>query len=463
MKKPERQHAIELNAELRQKCFDEVTQTFTVEQAEIEASRCLNCKNAPCVSGCPVGVKIPDFISAIKSGNYIKAGEIINQTNNLPSICGRVCPQELQCEAKCVMGNVNKPVAIGNLERFIGDYALNGSKKSSIETKQTSIEAKLANKKVAVVGSGPSSLTIAGTLAKKGVRVTVFEAFHKAGGVLVYGIPEFRLPKKLVQAEIDKLVDLGVEICLNTVVGRTITMPELIENYDAIFLGTGAGLPMFLNIKGEGLNGVFSANEYLTRVNLMRAYEPESKTPVMRGKKVIVVGAGNVAMDSARTARRLGGEVTIVYRRSKTEMPARKEEIIHAEQEGINFELLTNPVEILGENSFVKSVKCERMTLGEPDERGRRKPIRLENSEFEIECDMVIIAVGTSPNPLLTNSFDELKTNSRGTLVVDDKLQTTVENIYAGGDVVTGSATVIKAMGAGKEVAENLIKKWLSE
>lgn len=451
MEKIERQKPLEVSPKERIKSFGEVSKGFTKELAMIEAKRCLGCKNAPCIKGCPVSVNIPGFIKEIINGNIDGAIDKIKENSNLPSICGRVCPQELQCESKCLRGKIDKPVAIGLLERFVGDSALENSKQEK--------EFKSNGKKVAIVGSGPAGLACATDLAKEGVEVTIFEAFHKAGGVLVYGIPEFRLPKSLVQKEIDNLLKLGVKLELNTVIGKTITMEELLDEFDAVFIGSGAGLPVFLNIEGENLNGVYSANEYLTRVNLMGAYKENSKTPIMKGKEVVVVGAGNVAMDSARTARRMGANVKLVYRRTEAEMPARNEEIAHAKEEGIEFHLLTNPVKINGKDGYVNSMTCVKMMLGEKDKSGRQSPVQIENSEFKLDCDMVIVAVGTRPNPMLSASFSSLETAPKGTLVVNEEdLRTTVSRVYAGGDAVTGSATVIKAMGAGKLASKSILK-----
>lgn len=442
----------EQDATIRSKNFDEVALGFDEKVAIDEASRCLNCKNAPCMKGCPVGVRIPEFLAKVREGKFSEAGEIIKSTNSLPSVCGRVCPQEEQCEKMCVRAKIDGAVSIGGVERFIGDYMLSlpSENKEVIKT----------GKKVAVVGSGPSGLTCAAQLAQKGVEVTVYEAFHKTGGVLVYGIPEFRLPKRLVGAEVDKLKEWGVKFELNTVVGKTITIDELLEQNDAVFIGSGAGLPMFMGIEGENLNGVLSANEYLTRINLMRAYESGSATPVQRGKNVAVIGAGNVAMDAARTALRMGAdEVTVIYRRGREEMPARAEEIKHAEQEGIKFRLLSNPVRILGENGKVNAIECVKMQLGEPDASGRRTPVAVENSEFILPADMVIVALGTSPNPLIKDSFDALETGKKGTLIVDESLMTSVDGVYAGGDAVTGAATVILAMGAGRKAAQSILDR----
>lgn len=442
--------------EVRAHNFKEVALGFDDETALAEAERCLNCKNAPCRKGCPVGVNIPGFIDCIKKGDLDKAVEILKGDNNLPAVCGRVCPQEEQCEKLCIRKNkLGGSVAIGGLERFVADYSIFRA------PKKPAGGIKLNGKTAAIVGSGPSGLTCAADLALAGFKVTVFEAFHKAGGVLVYGISEFRLPKALVQSEIDKLTELGVDIELNTIIGKTIMLDELAQDYDAVFIGTGAGLPTFLKIKGENLSGVYSANEYLTRVNLMKAYEDDSITPVYRGKNVVVVGAGNVAMDSVRTALRLGADnVYLVYRRGREEMPARAEEIHHAEEEGVQFRLLTNPIEIMGEKGLVTGIRCVQMELGEPDASGRRRPVPIEGSEFEIACDQVIIAVGTSPNPLIKNSCPELETSKHGTIMINEATgETSIEDVYAGGDAVTGAATVILAMGAGKLAAKSIIEK----
>lgn len=429
--------------EIRKRNFEEVNKGFDAETAVIEASRCLQCKDPRCRSGCPVNVNIPAFIREIKNRNFEKAREIITLDNNLPSICGRVCPQETQCESKCVLSRLGA-VAIGALERFAGDYILGG--------KSAALPEKIGFK-VAVVGAGPAGLSAAADLLKYGFDVTVFEAFHVAGGVLSYGIPEFRLPKRVVQAEIDSLKAMGAEIVTNAVIGKSYTLDDLKEKFDYVFLGTGAGLPSFMDIPGEGLNGVSSANEFLTRVNLMKAMDPDSITPVQRGKNVVVVGAGNVAMDAARTAMRLGADnVTVVYRRSREEMPARKEEIEHAEEEGIRFMLLTSPVEILGTDK-VEGMRVIKMRLTEPDERGRRRPVPVENSEFEIACDQVIMALGTSPNPILKRSAPDLETDAKGVIKVDGNGLTSIPRVYAGGDAATGAATVILAMSAGKRAA----------
>ncbi len=438
--------------EERIKNFREVALGYTPELALAEAERCLNCKNAPCMKGCPVGVHIPDFIAHIRAGELDKSAERLLADNNLPAVCGRVCPQENQCEKFCVRREkLGGSVAIGALERYVADYAA--------EKGIHPVAGERGSARVAVVGSGPASLSCAADLAKAGVRVTMFEALHKAGGVLVYGIPEFRLPKSLVQREIDKVVALGVDIETNTVVGKTVMLDELLGEYDAVFVGTGAGLPSFLHVKGENLSGVSSANEFLTRVNLMKAYEKDAVTPVQRGRNVVVVGAGNVAMDAARTARRLGAEVTLVYRRSRAEMPARAEEIEHAEEEGIKFELLTNPVEILGEGGTVAGMRCIRMELGEPDASGRRRPVPVAGSEFDISCDEVIVALGTTPNPIIKRSFPQLETTPKGTIVADECGRTSVRGLYTGGDAMTGAATVILAMGAGKRSAHAIMEE----
>lgn len=434
--------------------FKEVALGFTPELALAEAERCLNCKNPLCMKGCPVGVHIPRFITAVREGRMDDAAKTVLSDNNLPAVCGRVCPQENQCEKLCIRREkLGGSVAIGALERYVADYAAAHNIKP---------EAKPAGgAKVAVVGSGPASLSCAADLAKAGVKVTMYEALHKAGGVLVYGIPEFRLPKDIVAREVENLKGMGVTVLTDMVVGKTVMLDELLAGYDAVFVGSGAGLPSFLHIEGENLSGVSSANEFLTRVNLMKAYEKDAVTPVQRGKNVAVVGAGNVAMDAARTARRLGAEVTLVYRRSRAEMPARAEEIGHAEEEGIRFELLTNPVEILGENGSVTGMRCVRMELGEPDASGRRRPVPVAGSEFDIACDEVIVALGTTPNPIIKRSFPALETTPKGTIVADENGKTSVERLYAGGDAMTGAATVILAMGAGKRsahaIAEELI------
>lgn len=432
--------------------FKEVALGYTPQLATEEALRCLDCKNAPCMQGCPVGVQIPRFIRQLKDGDVQGALEIIKIDNNLPAICGRVCPQENQCEKFCVRKEkLGGSVAIGNLERYCADTAV--EKSSDIKP--------ATGKTVAVVGSGPASLSCAADLARAGVKVTVFEALHKAGGVLVYGIPEFRLPKSVVKKEVDSVRALGVNIVTDVVIGKTLFVDELLDEYDAVFIGSGAGVPMFLHIEGENLNGVYSANEYLTRVNLMEAYKSDCVTPVHRGKNVVVVGAGNVAMDAARTAKRLGANVRLVYRRSRAEMPARGEEIIHAEQEGIDFELLANPVKISGdEQGNVQAIECVRMRLSKPDESGRRRPVAIENSEFTIDCDEVIVALGTTPNPIIKNSFPALATSAKGTIIADENGKTNIDRLYAGGDAITGAATVILAMGAGKKSAKAIIEEF---
>lgn len=443
------------SAEERIGNFDEVALGYTPQIAKEEADRCLNCKNAPCTSGCPVGVHIPDFIACVKKGDMEGAYRTLKNDNNLPAVCGRVCPQENQCEKHCVRKDkLGGSVAIGNLERYVADYA---AKNGFEETEPT---AKI-DRRVAVVGSGPASLSCAADLARAGVDVTMFEALHEAGGVLVYGIPEFRLPKSVVKEEIDKVCALGVKIEKNVVVGKTIFIDELLFEYDAVFIGTGAGVPMLLKIKGENLNGVYSANEYLTRINLMKAYKEGSATPVKRGKNVVVVGAGNVAMDSARTAVRMGANVKLVYRRGREEMPARKEEINHAEEEGVEFLLLANPVEIVGdEQGNVCKVRCVRMELGEPDSSGRRSPIPIEGSEFNIECDEVIVALGTTPNPIIKRSMPSLEVGKKGTITADENGLTNIARLYIGGDAMTGAATVILAMGAGKRSAKAILESF---
>ena len=446
--------------EIRAHNFDEVALGYTEAAALDEAQRCLSCKNSPCVSGCPVNVKIPDFIAKIREGDFEGAYRVISESSSLPAVCGRVCPQETQCESKCVRGIKGDPVGIGRLERFVSDWH------NAHADAAPAVPAQNGHK-VAVVGSGPSGLTCAGDLARKGYKVTVFEALHTAGGVLVYGIPEFRLPKAIVKKEVDNLLAMGVEIRTNMVIGRTLTVDELFsEGFEAVFIGSGAGLPNFMNIPGESLCGVYSANEFLTRSNLMKAYKNDPDTPVMKGGKVAVVGGGNVAMDAARTALRLGAEkVSIVYRRSMDELPARREEVEHAQEEGIEFRLLTNPVEILGyhnpddrrdpKNGFVIGMKCIRMELGEPDARGRRRPVPVEGSEFVLDADTVIMAIGTSPNPLIKTTTAGLDVNAHGGIIVEEATgATTKEGVYAGGDAVTGAATVISAMGAGKTAAK---------
>ena len=435
---------------VRNKNFLEVTTGYTAEVAIEEAQRCLNCKNKPCVSGCPVHIDIPSFVKEVAEGNFAGAYDVISESSSLPAVCGRVCPQETQCESKCVRGIKTEPVGIGRLERFVADW----------HNAQTDVEIKKPQPnghKVAVIGSGPAGLTCAGDLAKKGYDVTVFEALHLAGGVLVYGIPEFRLPKSIVQKEVDTLKALGVKIETNMVIGRVISIDELMDDYgfESVFIGSGAGLPRFMGIPGENLCGVYSANEFLTRTNLMKAYKDDPTTPIMHAKKVAIVGGGNVAMDAARCAKRLGAEeVYIVYRRSEEELPARKEEVEHAREEGIIFKLLNNPVEILGnEDEFVTGMKCIRMELGEPDASGRRRPVEVEGSEFVLDVDAVVISIGTSPNPLIKSTTKGLDTQKWGGIIADENGLTSREGVYAGGDAVTGAATVILAMGAGKTAA----------
>ena len=436
--------------EVRNHNFKEVALGYTAEQAMDEAERCLHCKNKPCVSGCPVGVDIPGFIAEVAKGDFAAAYEVLSRDTSLPAICGRVCPQESQCEEKCVRGIKGESVAIGRLERFVADWKMAQGEEE--------IRSPASNgRKVAVIGSGPSGLACAGDLAKRGYAVTVFEALHAAGGVLVYGIPEFRLPKDIVRREIAGLEKLGVKVETNMVIGKVTSIQELMEEYgfEAVFIGTGAGLPKFMRIPGENLKGVFSANEFLTRTNLMKAYQEGSATPVMKAKRVAVVGGGNVAMDAARCAKRLGADVTIVYRRSEKELPARAEEVEHAKEEGIVFKLLNNPVRILGDDKFnVTGIECIQMTLGEPDESGRRRPVEKPGSEFTIDVDCVIMAIGTSPNPLIKSTTEGLKTESWGGIIVDEATgATSIPGVYAGGDAVTGAATVILAMGAGKTAA----------
>ncbi len=431
--------------------FEEVCYGYNPEEATLEASRCLNCKNPRCVAACPVGVRIPEFIDALRQGDMARASAVIARDSSLPSICGRVCPQETQCEGACILGIKGEPVAIGKLERFVGDWKL-AQEPAAAELPPRN------GRRVAVVGSGPAGLACASDLAKMGYGVKIFEALHKVGGVLVYGIPEFRLPKeKIVAREIDEVRRLGVEIETDVIVGRTVTVDSLLdeEGYDAVFIGSGAGLPRFMGIPGENLNGVVSANEFLTRANLMRAYDEEYDTPIYVGKRVVVVGGGNVAMDAVRTARRLGAEATIVYRRSENELPARAEEVHHAKEEDIRFRMLTNPVEVLGtDDGWVRGMRCVEMELGEPDASGRRSPVVKPGSEFDIECDVAIMALGTSPNPLLAATTAGLETDRRGCITADAGGATTRAGVFAGGDAVTGAATVILAMGAGRTAAK---------
>lgn len=444
---------------VRNKNFDEVALGYTEETAIDEAKRCLNCKNRPCMSGCPVNVQIPDFIERIANGDFKGAYEKISETSSLPAVCGRVCPQESQCEGKCVRGIKGESVAIGRLERFAADYFRENHEFSAPEISKN-------GKKVAVIGGGPAGLACAGDLAKLGYSVTIFEAFHAAGGVLVYGIPEFRLPKSIVNSEIENLKKLGVEIKTDMVIGKILSVDEIIDSgFDAVFIGSGAGLPMFMGIEGEGSVGVYSANEFLTRINLMKAYRDDYDTPIKHSKSVAVVGGGNVAMDAARCAKRLGADkVYIIYRRGEEEMPARKEEIHHAKEEGIELKLLCNPTKIVSdENSRVTGIECIKMELGEPDSSGRRRPQEIEGSEFVTEADAVIMAIGTSPNPLIRSTTEGIEANKRGCLIVNEDLQTTKERVYAGGDAVTGAATVILAMGAGKRAAESIHKSLSSK
>ena len=451
---PKKTPAVERAPEIRNKDFLEVSLGYTTKEMAInEAKRCLNCKHKPCVSGCPVNVRIPEFIEAVANGEFKRAYEIISDTNALPAVCGRVCPQESQCEKYCVHGIKGESVGIGRLERFVADYAREHGfdKKEKVSGK---------GRKVAVIGSGPSGLTVAAELSEKGYAVTVFEAFHTAGGVLVYGIPEFRLPKEIVKHEIGKLESMGAEVKTNMVIGKCISIDELIdEGFEAVFIGTGAGLPRFMGIEGEALVGVYSANEYLTRINLCKAYLPSCDTPILKSKAVAVVGGGNVAMDAARCAKRMGAEkVYIVYRRGEKEMPARLEEVHHAKEEGIEFLMLTNPVKILGtENGRVRAMECVKMELGAPDESGRQSVSEIKDSNFELEVDTVIMSIGTSPNPLIRKTTKGLETNRRGCFVVNEEtMRTSREGIYAGGDAVTGAATVILAMGAGKTAAKSI-------
>ena len=447
--------------DVRNKNFLEVTTGYTEEMAIDEAQRCLNCKTKPCMQGCPVSVKIPEFLTYMKDGDFEGAYQKIKETNALPAVCGRVCPQEKQCESKCVRGIKGEPVGIGRLERFAADYHM-----ANVEDK---IEVPEWNgKRIAVVGSGPSGLTVAGDMAKRGYKVTVYEAFHTAGGVLMYGIPEFRLPKDIVQKEISNLKKMGVDIQTNVIIGRTLTVDELFNDmgFDGVYIGSGAGLPRFMGIEGESLNGVYSANEFLTRINLMKGYKfPDFDTPVYVGKNVAVLGGGNVAMDAARSAKRLGAEnVYIVYRRGEEELPARKEEVEHAKEEGIEFKLLQNPTKILGnDDGWVTGMEVIKMELGEPDESGRRRPVEVKGSEEVLDIDTVVVAIGQTPNPLIRQTTEGLETNNHGCIIADENGLTTREKVYAGGDVVTGAATVILAMGAGKKAAEALDKELMGE
>lgn len=452
---------------VRAKNFDEVALGYSEETAVAEAERCLNCKNRPCVNGCPVNINIPDFITKIKEKDFEGAYQIISQDSSLPAVCGRVCPQETQCESKCTVGIKNEPVGIGRLERFVADW-------HNENVKEAAAPPPSNGHKVAIVGAGPSGLTCAGDLAKKGYKVSIFEALHTAGGVLVYGIPEFRLPKAIVAKEVEGLKELGVDVETNVVIGKTLTIDELFDmGYEAVFVGSGAGLPNFMNIPGESLKGVYSANEFLTRSNLMKAYRDVNDTPIMKGGKVAVVGGGNVAMDAARTALRLGAEhVYLVYRRSMEELPARAEEVEHAIEEGVDFHILRNPVEILGyenpddrmdpKNGFVKGINIQKMELGEPDEKGRRRPVPVEGSEYVLDVDAVVMSIGTSPNPLIKDTTEGLEVNNHGGIIVNEDGLTSRNAVYAGGDAVTGAATVISAMGAGK-VAAKAIDEYLSK
>ena len=440
--------------DVRNKNFEEVCLGYNEEEAAEEATRCINCKNAQCIQGCPVSINIPEFIHNVKEGNFAEAYKTIGKSSALPAVCGRVCPQESQCEGKCIRGIKGEPISIGKLERFVADWARENKVEPEMPTEKK-------GKKVAVIGSGPSGLTCAGDLAKMGYEVTIFEALHEAGGVLVYGIPEFRLPKStVVTSEIENVKKLGVKIETNVVIGKSMTIDQLLEEegFEAVFVGSGAGLPRFMGIAGENANGVFSANEYLTRSNLMKAFKDEYDTPIARFKKVAVVGGGNVAMDAARTALRLGAEVHVVYRRSESELPARAEEVHHAKEEGIIFDLLTNPTEILvDENGWVKGIKCVKMELGEPDASGRRKPVEIPDSEFTMDLDAVIMSLGTSPNPLIHSTTEGLDVNKRQCIIAEEETgKTTKEAVYAGGDAVTGAATVILAMGAGKAGAKGI-------
>ena len=448
----------EQDPKVRATNFEEVCYGYNAEEAMLEATRCLDCKNPRCVAACPVNIQIPRFIERLREGDTKGAAEVIGQDSSLPSICGRVCPQESQCEGACILGIKGEAVAIGKLERFVGDWQL--------ENGRPAVEIEKNGHKVAVVGSGPAGLACASDLAKMGYDVTIFEALHEAGGVLVYGIPEFRLPKeRVVKGEIESVKQLGVKIETDVIVGRTITIDSLFdeEGFEAVFIGSGAGLPRFMGIEGENLNGVLSANEFLTRANLMHAYDEEYDTPIYVGRKVVVVGGGNVAMDAVRTAKRLGAEAAIVYRRSEKELPARVEEVHHAKEEGIDFKMLTNPTTILGnEQGWVRAINCIQMELGEPDESGRRSPVEIAGSDFKIECDVVVMALGTSPNPLIASTTEALETTRRGCIVADEWGATSRKGVFAGGDTVTGAATVILAMGAGRKAAV-AIDKYIRE
>jgi glutamate synthase (NADPH/NADH) small chain len=456
-----RQEMPEQDKTLRIHNHQEVPYGYTSELASLEAGRCLQCKNPKCVEGCPVNVDIPAFIRLMREDDFDGAAKKIKERNVLPAICGRVCPQESQCEEKCILGYKDKPVAIGRLERFVADF------ERKMELVKIPIIKNKKNKRIAIVGSGPGGLTAAADMALQGYSVTVFEALHELGGVLTYGIPEFRLPKSIVQFEINYLKEIGVRFELNHVIGNIITIEELLEHFDAVYVGVGAGLPTFMNIEGENLGNVFSSNEYLTRMNLMKAYKfPEYDTPMPKGNKVVVIGGGNVAMDSARTAIRTGSaEVTIIYRRSRQELPARMEEVHHAEEEGIRFRLLTNPIKYIGtDNNLVKGVECIQMELGEPDDSGRRRPVPIKDSEFVIECDLAVVAIGTGPNPIIFQSTPDMKRNKWGYIEANPKtMETSILNVYAGGDIVTGSATVIEAMGAGRIAANTMHKKLSKE
>ncbi|MFC1616626.1 NADPH-dependent glutamate synthase [Candidatus Margulisiibacteriota bacterium] len=464
MQKIPRQAIPEQDAKKRIHNFSEVALGYTEKQAILEASRCIQCKNPKCVQGCPVAVDIPGFIKLIGEKKYIEAAKLIKETNALPAVCGRVCPQENQCEEVCILGIKSDPVAIGRLERYAADIERNSGKMETPVIKKKNDSTSSPTKKVAIIGSGPAGITCAADLVKAGFQVDMFEAFHKTGGVLVYGIPEFRLPKSIVKAEIDQVMKLGVKIHLNHVIGRIYSLEDLFKDgFSAVFIGVGAGLPSFMNIPGEELAGVYSANEFLTRVNLMEAYKfPEADTPVKIGKKVAVVGGGNVAMDAARSAKRLGADVILLYRRTEKEMPARIEEIHHAKEEGIEFKLLNTPIKINGnEKQQVESVICQQMELRKPDESGRRRPVPIEGSEYKLDIDSIVIAIGNKSNPLLTKSTPGLELNKWGNIEIKDEFgHTSIENVWAGGDIVTGAATVIKAMGAGKKAAEAIIKKF---